>query len=62
VVCTLSVQHGRSRFLLRICRFDGGNCNFSFCSFIDGTGNVCICSRHMNPRGFNMRRVAKVVS
>ena len=43
--------------VVRICRFDGGNCDFSSCSFLDSSGKVRVCERHGNPSGFYACRV-----
>lgn len=45
--------------VVRICRFDGGNCNFSTCDFLDSYGDVILCKRHRNKSGFFARRVSK---
>ena len=40
----------------KICPWDGGVCPNVSCNYLDGVGNVCICSRHRNREGFHLSR------
>ena len=48
--------------VFRICRFDGGVCHFDSCSRLDSLGNVVVCSRHLCPHAFHVRRMVKPVN
>lgn len=37
--------------VVKFCRFDNCVCSYGSCSFLDGNGNVRLCSRRLNPCG-----------
>ena len=46
----------------KICRYDGGVCRFDSCSSLDSLGHVVLCSRHLRPHAFHVRRVVRPVT
>lgn len=40
----------------KLCHFDGKNCCYLKCDFLDSQGNVRICRRHKNRGGFHLQR------